>query len=177
MEVILEQIEIPFVDFILQMHREILKVIFNRVRALGAVAFAFVETGDFGQINFIGCFDSVQNVLHAVVEFLGPENFVVAPAVDVERADMAGHGRPVNVRIHRATVFDGVACEQQEPAEGFDLVELKSVFGRSDLDAVFLDQQRNKVAKVPFAIALNAADFVKEQRQDAGVRVRTQVNA
>ena len=77
----------------------------------------------------------------------------------------------MDVRIHRLAPADGVACEQEEPAEGFDLVELEAVVWAADLDPVFLDQKRDEVSAVVFSVALNAADFVKERQQNTGVRV------
>ena len=84
-EIILEQLEIAFVDFPHQMHRQIVKIIFNRVQAFGAVALAFVELRDLFQINFMRGFDVFQNLPHAFVKFLGEKDLVIAPAIDDER--------------------------------------------------------------------------------------------
>ena len=53
----------------------------------------------------------------------GPENLVIAATVHDEGADMAGHGGPVNVRIHRLSEFDRVAGKQQKASKRRDLVE------------------------------------------------------
>jgi hypothetical protein len=105
------------------------------------------------------------------LNFLGPEDVVVAPAIDDEGRDMARHRRPVDVGVHRAAPADRVAREQKEPAEALDLVELLLAVGAADLDPVFLDQKRHEVAAIAFAVALDAADLVEKARQDAGVGV------
>ena len=48
---------------------------------------------------------------------MNPENIVVATTVHDERADVTRHGRPVNIRVHRAAPPDRIADEQQEPAK------------------------------------------------------------
>ena len=50
-----------------------------------------------------------------------------------------------------------------------DLVKLLFAIITTNFDAVFLDQQRNKVAAIPLAIALDTANFVKEEGQDTCV--------
>lgn len=42
-DIIFEEIEIPLVDLVDQMHREIVEIVFDRMRAFEAVALAFVE--------------------------------------------------------------------------------------------------------------------------------------
>jgi hypothetical protein len=87
-----------------------------------------------------------------VVEFLGPEDVVVAPAIDDEGRDMAGHRGPVDVGVHRAAPADRVAREQKEPAEAADLVELLRPVGAAHLDPVFLGQKRHEVAAIAFPL-------------------------
>ena len=77
-KVVFEQLEILFVDFPHQMHRQIVKIILNRVQALWAVPFAFVKSRDCCEVHFVRGVDFVENLLHPVVELLGPENLVVA---------------------------------------------------------------------------------------------------
>ena len=84
---------------------------------------------------------------------------------------MARHGRPVNVGLHRLAEPDGIAREQKKAAEAGDLIELLLAIVAADLDAVFLGQQRHKVAAIAFAVALDAADLVEERRQDAGIGI------
>ncbi len=75
---------------------------------------------------------------------------------------MTRYRRPVNVRLHRPPPADGVAGKQQEPAKRLDLVELFLAILAANLDPVFIDQHRHKIAAIAFAVALNAADLVKE---------------
>ena len=51
------------------------------------------------------------------------------------------------------------------------MVKLLFAIITTNFDAVFLDQQRNKVAAIPLAIALDTANFVKEGGQDTCVWV------
>ena len=51
------------------------------------------------------------------------------------------------------------------------MVKLLFAIITTNFDAVFLDQQRNKVAAIPLAIALDTANFVKEGGQDTCVCV------
>ena len=141
------------------------------MRPPGSVAFAFVETRDRGQIDGMGRVDRIQNLLHPGIEILGPEDPVIAPAIHDEGRDMARHGRPVDVRLHRAAPPDAVAGKQKEPAERADLVELVLALGTADLDPVFLHQHRDEVPAIPVAVALDPADLVKERRQDPRIRV------
>ena len=88
LEVVSENPEILFVDLVDDMHRQIVKIVLDRMRALGAVAFAFVEAGNTGQIDRVFRRDIVQHALHSVVEILGPENAVIAPAIGNECRNM-----------------------------------------------------------------------------------------
>ena len=75
------------------------------------------------------------------------------------------------VRLHRAAPADGITGEQQETAEGLDLVKLEPACRITNLDAVFLGEHRHEVATVAFAIALNAADLVEIRGHYPGVGV------
>lgn len=68
----------------------------------------------------------------------------------------------MDVWIHRAAPADGVAGEQKEASEAFDLVKILLAVIAADLDPVFLDQQGDKVAPIAFAVSLNAANLVEE---------------
>ena len=141
------------------------------MRALGAVAFGFVKSRDRRQIDRMRRLNGIQHLLHPVVERLGPENLVVLAAVHDEGGDMSGHGRPVDIRVHRAAPADRVACEQEEPAKAGDLIEFLLAVLAAHFDPVFLDQHRHQIAAIAFAVALDAADLVKEGGQDAGIGV------
>ena len=119
-EVMFEQVEIAFVDFIDQMHRQIVKVILNRVRTFGAVAFGFIKPWNGFQIDRVGRFDLIQHILHAVVEAFRPEDLVIATTVHDKRRNVPGHCGPVNVWIHLAAPANGIAREQKETAEAGD---------------------------------------------------------
>ena len=150
-EVIFEQLEIAFVDFPHQMHRQVVEVILDRMQALGSVALAFVEAGDVLQHDGMFRRDVVQNDLHAIVEFLGEEDVVVSPAVHDEGRDMARHRRPVDVRLHRFLEADGVAGEQQEAPEAGDLVELLLAVVAADLDPGLLVRDWTRQNRTWFA--------------------------
>ena len=48
LEVIAEEVEVAFVDLLDQVHRQVVEMVLNRMRPLGAVTFAFIETRDRG---------------------------------------------------------------------------------------------------------------------------------
>ena len=123
-EIVVEQLEIAFVDFPHQMHRQIVKIILDRMQPLRPVTFAFVEPGDLFQINFMSGFDVFQNQPHAFIEFLGEKDVVIAPPVHNVGRNMPRHCRPVNVGLHRFFEPDGVTGEQQKPPETGNLVKL-----------------------------------------------------
>ena len=79
---------------------------------------------------------------------------------------MAGHSRPVDVRVNGLSKPDGVAGEKKEPAERFDLVEIAL-----NIDAIFAHQRDHRIGPVAVSRALNACDFVEEGRQDATPRI------
>ena len=165
-KVILEKLEIAFVHLEDQVLGQIVKEIFDRMRALGAVAFALVEPRNSTQIDrrlhrHIG-----KHLGHTVIELLGPKDAIIPPPVGNEGRDMTRHRRPVNVGVHRLAVFDGVTREQQEPAEHGDLVEFAF-----DVDPIVLRQMRDQIAAIPLPISLDAADFVKERRQKPRVGI------
>mgnify|MGYP000934963740 CR=1 FL=1 len=170
-KVVFEQVKIAFVDFVDQMHREVVKVVFNRMRALGAVPFAFVKPGDFFEVDRVRGLDRVQHVAHAVVERLRPDDFIVFAAIHNEGADVAGLAGPVDVRVHWAAPTDGVTGEQQEATETRNLIEFLLSIVSTNLDPVFLDQKWDQIATVAFAVTLNSADLVKERTEDSGVRI------
>lgn len=87
-EVVFEQRKVPMIDFLHQVHGHVVKVVFDGMRALGAMPFGFVEPRYIGQIDRDGRADGVQHLAHSVVELLGPEDLVVAPAIHDEGADM-----------------------------------------------------------------------------------------
>ena len=68
--------------------------------------------------------DLFQHLSHALIEFLGEEDLIIAAAVDDIGRDVPGHGRPMDVRFHWLLEPDGVAREQQETAEAGDLIEV-----------------------------------------------------
>ena len=86
-EVVFEQLEILFVDFPHQMFGQIVEVILNRMQPLWAVPFAFVKARDCSKVDFARGLDFVQDLLHAFVEFLGPDDFVISPAIHDEGRD------------------------------------------------------------------------------------------
>ena len=139
--------------------------------AFGAVTFAFVEAGDFLEINLVRGFDVLQHRSHASIKVFGKEDLVIAPTVHDEGRDMPRHGRPVDVRLHRFFPADGVAGEQKKAAEAGDLVKLLLAVLAAHVDAVFLNEERHEVATIAFAVPLDAADLVKERRQDPGIGV------
>ena len=51
------------------------------------------------------------------------------------------------------------------------MIEIILAIVAANLDPVFLDQQRNKVATIASSVPLNATNLVKERRQDSGVGV------
>lgn len=161
-KIVFEDTEVFFVHFVDQMHRHIVELICNGMGAFWSVPFAFVKAWDPGEIDGMGSLGVVEHVLHAGVEIFGPENFVVAPTVHDERRDVAGHGGPMDVRLHRAAPADGIAGEKQEPPKALDLVEFETVFRIADFNSIFLDQERDKIAAIVFAVALDTTDFVKE---------------
>ena len=80
---------------------------------------------------------------------------------------MARHGRPVNVRVHRAAPADGVAGKEQEAAEAGDLVELLLSVVAADLNEAGGKETVELVEK-----AGGEALFVKADRQETLVVVR-----
>ena len=135
------------------------------------MAFAFVEFGDLFQVHLVlGCNVS-KHMLHACVKIFGEKDVVIAATVDNVGRYMPRHGRPVNVRLHRFAPADGIARKQQEAAERGDLVKLCCPIIPAHVDAVFLGQQRHHIAAIAFAIALHAANFVKERGQNTRVRI------
>ena len=171
LEIVFEEVEIAFVDFIDQMHRQVVEIGLDRVGAFGAVAFGFVEAGNRLEVDLVPGLDRAQHLAHAVIEFFGPENLVVAATVDDECRDMARHGGPVNIRLHRAFPADGVAGKEQESPKALDLVEVLLTVVAPHLDPVFLDDGRHQLAAIAAAVALDAADLVKERGQDAGIGI------
>ena len=83
-EIVFEQLEILFEDLAHQMHRQIVKVILDRMRPLGPVALAFVEPGDRRQINLMRRVHGIEHLLHAAVKLLGPKDIIVGATVDDE---------------------------------------------------------------------------------------------
>ena len=77
----------------------------------------------------------------------------------------------MNIWLHWPAPADGVARKQQESAEGFDLVEFKARLRIANFNPVFLDQKRDEIAAIAAAIALDAANLIKERRQDSRVWV------
>ena len=77
----------------------------------------------------------------------------------------------MDVRLHRFAPADGVTREQQETAKTLDLVKVEIILGAANLDPVFLRQLGHQIAAIAFAVALDAADLVKERRQDALIGV------
>ena len=126
------------------------------------MAFAFVEAGDLLEIDLVLGFDVLQHRGHASIKILGKEDLVITPTVHDEGRDMARHGRPVDVRLHRFFPADGVAGEQEEAAEAGNLVKLLLAVLAAHFDAVFLNEKRHEVAAIAFAVALDAADLVEE---------------
>ncbi len=124
LEVIFEQPEILFVDLVHKMHRQIVEEILDRMRPLWPMSCAFIKARYFGQIDRMRQFGAVQNRLHALVELFGPENPVIATAVQNERRDVPRLRRPVNIRVHGLAKPDGVAGKQEKPAEHFDLIKV-----------------------------------------------------
>ena len=93
-EIIFEQLEVTLEDFTDQVHRQIVEIILNRMRAFRAVAFTFIEAGNGLQINGIGCLDRVEDILHVVVKAFGPDDLAIGAAVDDKGADVTRLTRP-----------------------------------------------------------------------------------
>ena len=60
LKIVFEQIKVPLVDFIDQMHRQIVEVILNRMRPFGAMPFTFVKRGIFLRFTFLGVLTSLR---------------------------------------------------------------------------------------------------------------------
>ena len=170
-EVVLEQFEIAFVDFIDQMHRKIVKVVLHGVQSLWSVSFGFVEAWNFVQVHFFWSFDAFKDMLPALIELFGPKDVVVPPAVVDQRGNMPRRSRPVNVGVHRTPPANGVSGKQQEAAEALDLVKGFFTVFASNLDPVFLHQHWYHIAAIAPTVSLNAANFVKKRLQNACVGI------
>ena len=68
----------------------------------------------------------------------------------------------MDIRIHWFAPFNGISGEEQKPPKTLDLIKLKIMIWAAHLDAIFLDQKRDKIAAIVAAITLNATNFVKE---------------
>ena len=91
LKIVLKQMEITFVDLIDKVHRQIVEVVFYRMRALWPMAFAFVKARDLVDVDFLGRFDFVQDALHPVIELLSPKDVVVPAAIHDECRNMTRH--------------------------------------------------------------------------------------
>ena len=84
LKIVSEKLEIGFVHFVHQMHGQVIEEGFDRVGTLWSMVRALIETRDVSQLHRLRSMDGVQNILHAVVELLCPENTIVTPTVDDE---------------------------------------------------------------------------------------------
>ena len=170
-EIILKQLKVAFENLVDQMHRHIVKIVFNIVQPLRPMAFTLVEARDFLKTDLMRRLYGVEYFLHPVVELFGPKNVVITPAIGHKCAHMSRHRTPVNVRVHRAPPSDGIPCKEQKSPEALNLVKLFLTIVATHFDPVFLDQKGHKVAPIAAAIALNPTNFVKKARKNARVRV------
>jgi len=88
-KIVFEEIEITFVYFVDEMHRQIVEIVLNRMGALGAMSLAFVETGNISQIDLMRGFYGIENRLHAFIELFSEYNAVVPASVQNECGHMA----------------------------------------------------------------------------------------
>ena len=118
----------------------------------------------------MGHLDIVEHGLHGGVEILGPEDVVVAPAIDHEGRDMAGYGRPVDVRVPSGGASGSSRARRAGNAGNCGSGRIpRCRRDRRPRCPYFLDQERDEIAAIALAVALDAADLVEKAGQDAGV--------
>jgi hypothetical protein len=126
----------------------------------------FVETRHIGQHHGVRRRDRIEHGLHPRREVFDMEHVIECPAIGDKGGGVAGHGRPVDIGVHRPAPANRVAGEQKEPPECRDLIEIAV-----DLHAIGLRQLRDQIAAIRPAVPLHAADLVEKRRQDAAIRV------
>ena len=95
-----------------QVHRQIVKVIFDWMRTFWSVLFTFVKTRNRFKIHSMWRFDIGQHIRHAFIELFRPNDFVILAAIHDKPAEVIGHCSPVNVRVHWTAEPNGITREQ-----------------------------------------------------------------
>ena len=83
-EIVLKQVKVTLINLTHQMHGQIIKVVRDRVRTLRPMSLTFVKAWNVGQFDLMGRFDRTQDVLHALIETLGPKDLVVGTTIGNE---------------------------------------------------------------------------------------------